>query len=166
MPESATDPRRMQSRLLTGFTGHDADTRDDIEMLFDNLPEPIDLAIDSENQLLYWTDRGDFPRGNTLNVANLSDISDSAAAGEQKIKKYKTLAWHLHEAVGLVVDPNGQQIYVSDLGGCVYRYDMEGKSRIKLFEDQGVYTGIALARLPTGMARELLNDDKLVEKGA
>lgn len=30
-----------------------------IEVLFDMLPEPIDLALDLENGWLYWTDRGE-----------------------------------------------------------------------------------------------------------
>ena len=38
-------------------------------MLFDGLPEPIDLELDLENRVLYWTDRGDPPRGNTVNRA-------------------------------------------------------------------------------------------------
>src|SRR6202521_5267759 len=46
-----------------------AANRTDIEVLFDGLPEPIDLELDLENRLLYWTDRGDPPRGNTVNRA-------------------------------------------------------------------------------------------------
>ncbi len=38
--------------------------RRDIEVLFDNLPEPIDLDLDLGNRIMYWTDRGDPPRGN------------------------------------------------------------------------------------------------------
>ena len=34
-----------------------------------SLPEPIDLELDLENRVLYWTDRGDPPRGNTVNRA-------------------------------------------------------------------------------------------------
>jgi hypothetical protein len=33
------------------------------------LPEPIGLKLDLENLVLYWTDRGDPPRGNTVNRA-------------------------------------------------------------------------------------------------
>src|ERR1700752_165781 len=44
-------------------------TRSDIEVLFDQLPEPIDLELDRKNRVLYWTDRGDPPRGNTVNRA-------------------------------------------------------------------------------------------------
>ena len=40
--------------------------RKDIEVLFDGLPEPIDLDLDLANRMMYWTDRGDPPRGNTV----------------------------------------------------------------------------------------------------
>ena len=49
--------------------GQSADNRTDIELLYDNLPEPIDLDLDPVNRMLYWTDRGDLPRGNTVNRA-------------------------------------------------------------------------------------------------
>jgi hypothetical protein len=47
--------------------GKTALTRNDIELLFDKLPEPIDLQIGDKTSSLYWTDRGDFPYGNSLN---------------------------------------------------------------------------------------------------
>ena len=43
--------------------------RNDIELLYENLPEPIDLDLDLANRTMYWTDRGDPPRGNTVNRA-------------------------------------------------------------------------------------------------
>ena len=49
--------------------GQSAENRRDIELLYDNLPEPIDLDLDLVNRMLYWTDRGDPPRGNTVNRA-------------------------------------------------------------------------------------------------
>src|SRR5437868_10006749 len=51
--------------------GETAANRTDIELLFDGLPEPIDLELDLKNRFLYWTDRGDPPRGNTVNQASL-----------------------------------------------------------------------------------------------
>ena len=54
--------------------------RSDIEVLFDHLPEPIDLELDLAHRVLYWTDRGDPPRGNTVNRA----VIDKKAAGSQK----------------------------------------------------------------------------------
>jgi hypothetical protein len=57
--------------------------RRDIEVLYDNLPEPIDLDLDLANRVIYWTDRGDPPRGNTVNRAPM----DAAPA---KRKSYLT----------------------------------------------------------------------------
>jgi len=130
--------------------GKTAKDRDDVEVLFKNLPEPIDLEIDSDSQTLYWTDRGDFPKGNTLNKA---DVSGSFGAGEKR--DYKILARHLHEAIGLKIDEVNKHIYVSDLGGTVYRYDMDGNDCVKLFEGRGEYTGIALAHLQPEQAKAL-----------
>ena len=43
--------------------GQTAANRDDIEVLYRDLPEPIDLELDRENRIIYWTARGDPPRG-------------------------------------------------------------------------------------------------------
>src|SRR6202051_4834807 len=44
--------------------GQTPTSRLDIEVLFDGLPEPIDLELDLDRRVLYWTDRVDPPRGN------------------------------------------------------------------------------------------------------
>jgi hypothetical protein len=49
--------------------GESATNRHDVEILFEGLPEPIDLELDLEHRVLYWTDRGDPPRGNTVSRA-------------------------------------------------------------------------------------------------
>src|ERR1700722_13684988 len=51
--------------------GETAANRSDIEVFFDQLPEPIDLELDLKNRVLYWTDRGDPPRGNTVSRASI-----------------------------------------------------------------------------------------------
>src|ERR1700741_2902373 len=51
--------------------GESAAQRSDGEVVFKDLPEPIDLEIDPTTRTLYWTDRGDPPRGNTVNRAAL-----------------------------------------------------------------------------------------------
>ena len=56
--------------------GETAANRSDIEVLFDRLPEPIDLELDLTNRVLYWTDRGDPPRGNTVNRASVDAKPD------------------------------------------------------------------------------------------
>ena len=55
-----------------------AANRTDIELLYDGLPEPIDLELDRKNRLIYWTDRGDPPRGNTVNRAPMDADSKQA----------------------------------------------------------------------------------------
>jgi hypothetical protein len=49
--------------------GESPANRSDIEVLFEKLPEPIDLELDLANRVLYWTDRGDPPRGNRQKVS-------------------------------------------------------------------------------------------------
>lgn len=77
--------------------GETASTRTDIELIFENLPEPIDLELDTGTQLLYWTDRGEYPFGNTVNRAYVGggDSSNVSAA-----PKYDVLVQHLHEVGG------------------------------------------------------------------
>ena len=111
--------------------GQSAFNRTDIECLFDNLPEPIDLEFDANNQILYWTDRGEHPAGCSLNKADMSVATF----------KHKIVARHFHEPIGLKIDREGA-VLVSDLGGGLYRV-RDGKKTV-LLSDDGSYTGIAL----------------------
>ncbi|KAJ4983053.1 low-density lipoprotein receptor YWTD [Stagonosporopsis vannaccii] len=105
------------------------------ELLFDGLPEPIDLELDEERHVLYWTDRGDPPRGNSLNRAYVG----GAGMGQVEI-----LATRLHEAIGLAVDGEEKKAYVSDLAGGVYEVDLVSRKKKVLFAELGDLTGIAL----------------------
>src|SRR6266852_6626755 len=69
----------------------------DIELLYNGLPEPIDRDMDPVSRTLYWTDRGDPPRGNTVNRAPLD-----GPAAERKAPE--VLASHLMEGIGLALD--------------------------------------------------------------
>src|SRR5580704_10987153 len=69
--------------------GESPANRSDIEVLFGQLPEPIDLELDVATRVLYWTDRGDPPRGNTVNRTPL----DKKAVPE-------ILITHLMEGIG------------------------------------------------------------------
>ncbi|OAL04201.1 hypothetical protein IQ06DRAFT_332686 [Phaeosphaeriaceae sp. SRC1lsM3a] len=105
------------------------------ELLFDNLPEPIDLEIDEENAILYWTDRGDPPTGNSLNRARVYGAK----------KGREVLATRLHEAIGLALDRERGVCYVTDLAGGVYEINLESREKRVLFSELGDLTGIALA---------------------
>ncbi len=116
--------------------GESPANRSDIEVLFDQLPEPIDLELDLANRVLYWTDRGDPPRGNTVNRAPI----DKKAVPEIVIT-------HLMEGIGIALDVPGNRMFVTDFAGSVYSADLDGKSERNFLYAQGNLTGIAYAEV-------------------
>ncbi|KAE8343826.1 hypothetical protein BDV24DRAFT_149402 [Aspergillus arachidicola] len=114
--------------------GQNAFNRSDIETLFVGLSEPIDLGFVSETQTLYWTDRGANPSGNTLNKAYIGG----------KSPRVQILARQFHEPIGLKVDSINQQVYVTDLGGSLYRVRMDGDEKEVIYRGDGFYTGITV----------------------
>ena len=121
--------------------GQNAANRRDIELLYEELPEPIDLELDIRNRMLYWTDRGDPPRGNTVNRAPLD-----AAAGERKAPEI--LFSHLMEGIGIALDREGQRMFITDLAGSVYSANLDGSKPKVLLFGEGNLTGIAYVELP------------------
>lgn len=119
--------------------GDDAANRSDVELLFDHLPEPIDLELDLENRYLYWTDRGDPPRGNTVNRAS---ISGKGANGASEI-----LFDHLMEGIGITLDPPNNRMFMTDFGGSVYSAKLDGSDKRVLAYAQGNLTGIAYTEI-------------------
>jgi hypothetical protein len=123
----------------TGLNLRSAETpssRSDIEILCSDLPEPIDLVLDTAGWCLYWTDRGAPPMGNTLNRAFLG-------AGTALELSRQVLADQFDEAIGLTVDYQRQRIYVADLSGSVYSFAMDGSDRRHILTNAGRFTGIA-----------------------
>src|SRR5579871_2573083 len=121
--------------------GQSAENRRDIELLYDNLPEPIDLDLDPINRTLYWTDRGDPPRGNTVNRAPMDPKTENRPDPE-------ILFAHLMEAIGLALDLKGGRMFITDLGGSVYSANLDGSNRKTLLFAEGNLTGIAYAEMP------------------
>ena len=116
--------------------GESPASRSDIEVLFDQLPEPIDLELDLTNRVLYWTDRGDPPRGNTVNRAPI----DKKAVPE-------ILITHLMEGIGIALDVSGDRMFVTDFAGSVYSADLNGKNERNFLYGQGNLTGIAYTEI-------------------
>ena len=115
--------------------GSDPANRSDIEVLFQDLPEPIDLEWDGDTGYLYWTDRGDPPAGNTLNRAMLRPGRPMAR---------EVLLSGLHEGIGLALDRKNKRVFVSDLGGFVRVMSLERTEEAKvIFSGHGPLTGIA-----------------------
>jgi hypothetical protein len=127
---------------ITMPQGQTAASRRDIEVLYEGLPEPIDLDIDPGTRMLYWTDRGDPPRGNTVNRA-LLDVSPGARGAPEIVFD------HLMEGIGLALDPKGGRMFVTDLGGSMYSANLDGTNRQTLQIALGNLSGIAYADVPT-----------------
>ncbi|KAF5692411.1 alcohol dehydrogenase [Fusarium denticulatum] len=126
--------------------GEDAKSRTDIEVLFQGLPEPIDLEIDEDEKVLYWTDRGELPDGNTINRVKLSNVTQVTHNGPSKPgTDYEVVARGLHEAIGIKVDSKNRRIFATDLGGSVYQFDMDGGNKKKVYEGTGAFVGITVA---------------------
>jgi DNA-binding beta-propeller fold protein YncE len=121
--------------------GESAARRGDIEVVFKDLPEPIDLEIDHTTRTLYWTDRGDPPHGNTVNRAALDDIGSV----EPQI-----VATHLMEGIGIALDPAQDRMFFTDLGGSIYVAALDGSGQRPIRALQGNLTGIAYAEVPDG----------------
>lgn len=115
-------------------SGQDPLNRNDIEVLWDHLPEPIDLELDHRTGDLYWTDRGTPPNGNTLNRANIK----SSPVGSIEI-----LSEGLHEAIGLALDTDDELVFFVDLGGSLYSQSLNGSMRFEIYSGKGSFTGIA-----------------------
>jgi hypothetical protein len=120
--------------------GQTAANRTDIEILFENLPEPIDLELDLGNRVLYWTDRGDPPRGNTVNRASIEGI------GHDRVPEI--VVTHLMEGIGIALDLRGDRMFMTDLAGSVYTARLDGSEKRALLFAQGNLAGIAFAEIP------------------
>jgi hypothetical protein len=115
--------------------------RADIELLYDGLPEPIDLDLDLANRMMYWTDRGDPPRGNTVNRAPMDPTP-----GKNNVPEIVFTS--LMEGIGLALDLKNRRMFMTDLGGSVYSADLDGSNKKTLLFALGNLSGIAYAEFP------------------
>lgn len=109
--------------------------REDVEPLWQDLPEPIDLHLFGGTTLV-WTDRGAEPDGNTLNRAS---VQPTVGAPEIISRGY-------HEAIG-VAAVSESELYVGDLGGSIRYVDLGKGVDTELVHLGFGLTGLALADL-------------------
>jgi DNA-binding beta-propeller fold protein YncE len=125
--------------------GQDPAHRRDVEVLFDGLPEPIDLDLDLSKRQIYWTDRGDLPGGNSVVRAPM----DPPKGFNPWTRTDRVVLFDgLREGIGIALDLKGGRMFVTDLGGNVYSAKLDGTDRRTLLTGQGPLTGIAFAELP------------------
>ena len=141
-PGNAGDGRIFRAKIEIP-QGQSPANRTDIELLYENLPEPIDLDLDLANRTLYWTDRGDPPRGNTVNRAPMDPQPGNR-------KEPEILFTHLEEGIGLALDLKGGRMFMTDYAGSLYSANIDGSNRKMLAYAQGNLTGIAYVELPAG----------------
>jgi DNA-binding beta-propeller fold protein YncE len=139
-PEKAGQGRVFRANLEIP-QGQTPANRQDIEVLYNNLPEPIDLDLDLGHRIMYWTDRGEPPRGNTVNRAPMDAINGKRPEPEIIIN-------NLMEGIGLALDLENQRMFVTDLAGSVYSANLDGSNKKAVVFAQGNLTGIAYAELP------------------
>jgi hypothetical protein len=140
-PDNAGDGRIFRANLEIP-KGQSAANRKDIELLYEGLPEPIDLELDLVNRTIYWTDRGDPPRGNTVNRAPMDP-----AQGNGK-KEPEIIFDHLMEGIGIALDRKGGRMFLTDLGGSVYSANLDGSNKKTVLMAEGNLTGIVYAEIP------------------
>jgi hypothetical protein len=106
----------------------------DVEVLLEGLPEPIDLELDLGHRVLYWTDRGDPPRGNT--------VSRTRVDGHLK---QEIVLGHLLDGIGFALDVRGDRMFVTDLAGSIHAARLDGSEKRPVAIAQGNLAGIAYA---------------------
>jgi DNA-binding beta-propeller fold protein YncE len=140
-PDNAGEGRIFRANLEIP-KGQTPANRKDIEVLYEGLPEPIDLELDRANRTIYWTDRGDPPRGNTVNRAPMDPTQGNS-------KKEPVIIFdHLMEGIGIALDLKGGRMFLTDLGGSVYSANLDGSNKKTVLAAEGNLTGIAYAEIP------------------
>lgn len=124
-------------------TGQSDSTRTDIDVLFEGLPEPVDLDLDVSGGYMYWTDRGD----DTVSRAPI-EIPNGKTAATRADRE--VLVKGVREAIGVTLDlERGHVYYTSGASGRVGRANLDGGDAHDLVTGSGALTGIALAQLPS-----------------
>ncbi|WP_406178397.1 hypothetical protein [Streptomyces sp. NBC_00996] len=100
---------------------------------------PKQLYLEAVGRKLYWGDREDPPRGNSMNRSPLDPPHGQ--------RMPEILLTHLMEGIGVALDPDGGRMYVTDLAGNVYAADLDASNQREILILQGNLTGIARAVL-------------------
>ncbi len=108
--------------------------RTDIEIMYAGLPEPIDLDVDSDTGMMYWTDRGD----GTINRAPV-EVPAGETPGTRRDRH--VLVRNVDVAIGIWLDAGAGHVYYTG-NDVVGRVDLDGANPTTLVTRAGVLTGI------------------------
>jgi hypothetical protein len=110
--------------------GQNSTNRTDIEILYTGLPEPIDLDLDVDAGMLYWTDRGD----------------DTINRGPIARRAREILVTGVREAIGVAIDKPRGRLYYTAAEGQLGRANLDGSAKQEL-TGAGAMTGIVIVSL-------------------
>ena len=82
--------------------------------------------------MLYWTDRGDPPYGNTV---NRNPINTNKPNEKQNPE---ILVNHLMESIGLTLDIKGERMFLTDFAGSVYSVNLNGHNKKTCFGHKAI----------------------------
>jgi hypothetical protein len=121
--------------------GEASTDRTDIEVLFEGLPEPIDIDLDLEHGHIYWTDRGD----DTINRAPIEIPAGSTARNRED---REILIAGVREAIGVTLDlARGKLYFTGGTAGRVGMANLDGSKLVDLLTGSAGLTGIAVVEL-------------------
>lgn len=110
----------------------------DIICIASQLSEPVDLEIDEASGMLYWTDRGERPLGNSLSRMQLDEFG-------LPLQKHEVICQKFNEAIGVKLDVERGHIYITDMSGSIYRCNLDGQQKKKIYSQESrALTGICL----------------------
>jgi len=112
-------------------------SRSDVEILFDGLAAPIDIDLDLDAGVIYWTDRGD----NTVNRAPLA-LPGGATASTRTDREI--IVPDVPQAIGIALDRARGLVYYTDAVGDVGRSNLDGSNARFLLTKSGAFTGIVV----------------------
>ena len=123
-------------------SGQDASTRSDVETLYTGQGSamPIDLDLDLQNRMMYWTDRG----VGTIERASMDLPSGQTASNRADVT---ALVSGLSEPIGISLDLPTGVMYFTELGGQILRVNLDGTGQTSLATSSGA-SGIAHVTVP------------------
>jgi hypothetical protein len=117
--------------------GETAASRTDISEVLSGLPEPIDLQFDPRSRKMFWTDRGAPPGGQSVNAAVVCPDG---------LEARRVLYDGLGGGIGIHLDQQRNQLYVTDLDGHLYVSDSEGNGKRALVNLGTPLTGLTFMK--------------------
>lgn len=120
---------------------NDPENRTDVEIVFEGLAAPVDLDLDLDARMLYWTNRGD----DTINRGPLDmPAGKNAATRDDR----EIIVAGVPQAIGIALDLERELVYYTDAVGDLGRAALDGSGAEFLLRDGGAFTGIVVVDVP------------------